>query len=423
MYTYKEAEEYILNIPRFAGKHSLEDTKKLLGQIIGPGFKSKVIHVAGTNGKGSVCAYLQSLLLEAGFSVGMFTSPHLQTMRERIRINGAMLTEDEFTEAFVRIKEISKEEEHPSFFEFLFLMAMHFYEKVKPDYIILETGLGGRLDATNAVDQKEVSVITHMGLDHMEYLGDTLEKITAEKAGILKKGAPLVYSRTNAVVSAVLSESAAKLQISTFEVSKKDYAFLKIHHKGIDFSYRSLYYDSIRLHLNTIAAYQMENAVLALRTLEVLLGKEVMEKEVMRRGIEKAFWAGRMEEILPEVYVDGAHNEDGIRAFLETVKMDGCRGNRYLFFAVAQDKQYERMIAQIAESVLFLKIFPVQMKNTRALSEESLKDMILKYTGRYDGGYASAREALQALYGMAGEQDRVYITGSLYLVGEIKELL
>lgn len=423
MYTYKEAEEYILNIPRFAGKHTLEDTKKLLEQINGSGLKSKVIHVAGTNGKGSVCAYLQSLLLEAGFSVGMFTSPHLQTMRERIRINGTMLTEEEFTEAFVYIRELVKEEEHPSFFEFIFLMAMYCYGKAEPDYIILETGLGGRLDATNAVDEKEIAVITHMGLDHTEYLGDTLEKITAEKAGILRKGAPLVYSRTNTAVSAILSESAEKLQISAFEVSKKDYTFLKIHHKGIDFSYRSLYYDSIRLHLNTIAAYQMENAALALRTLEVLLGKEVMQKEVMQRGIEKAFWAGRMEEILPEVYVDGAHNEDGIRAFLETVKEDGCPGNRYLFFGVAQDKQYERMIEQIASSGLFIKVFPVQMKNARALSWESLKEIILNYTGRYDGGYSSVREALQALSDIRREQDRVYITGSLYLVGEIKELL
>lgn len=423
MYTYKEAEEYILNIPRFAGKHTLENTKGLLRQITGGSVRSKVIHVAGTNGKGSVCAYLQSLLMEAGFSVGMFTSPHLQTMRERIRINGVMLTEEEFAEAFAYIREIIQEKEHPSFFEFLFLMAMYCYKKAAPDYIILETGLGGRLDATNAVDEKEIAVITHMGWDHMEYLGDTLEKITAEKAGILKKGAPVVYFGTNAEVSAILSESAEKLQISTFEVSKKDYTFLKIHNKGIDFSYRSLYYDSVRLHLNTIAAYQMENAALALRALEVLLGKSVMEEKVMRQGVAKALWPGRMEEILPGVYVDGAHNEDGIRAFLETVRKDDCRGNRYLFFGVAQDKRYERMIEQIAESALFTNIFPVQMENARALSWESLKEVLLKYTGRYDGGYSSAREALQAVRGMIGEQERVYITGSLYLVGEIKELL
>ncbi|MCH5270074.1 MAG: bifunctional folylpolyglutamate synthase/dihydrofolate synthase [Lachnospiraceae bacterium] len=423
MYTYKEAEEYILNIPRFAGKHTLEDTKGLLARITEGGMKSKVIHVAGTNGKGSVCAYLQSLLMEAGFCVGMFTSPHLQTMRERIRIGGAMITEEAFTESFAYIKEIAKEAEHPSFFEFLFLMAMHYFQKAAPDYIILETGLGGRLDATNAVDQKEIAVITHMGLDHTEYLGDTLEKITAEKAGILKKDTPAVYFRTNATVSGILSESAAKLQISTFEVSKKDYTFLKIHNKGIDFSYRSLYYDSIRLHLNTIAAYQMENAALALRTLEVLLGKDMMDEAVMRQGIANAHWAGRMEEILPEVYVDGAHNEDGVRAFLETVKEDGCPGDRYLFFGVAQDKHYERMIEQIAKSGLFRKIFPVQMKNARALSWKSLKEVLLKYTGRYDGGYSSVKEALQALHGMRREQDRVYITGSLYLVGEIKELL
>lgn len=423
MYTYKEAEEYILNIPRFAGKHTLEDTKKLLVRITEGSVKSKVIHVAGTNGKGSVCAYLQSLLMTAGFSVGMFTSPHLQTMRERIRINGRMLSEEAFTEAFEYIRELTKEEEHPSFFEFLFLMAMYCYGKTAPDYIILETGLGGRLDATNAVEKKEIAIITHMGMDHMEYLGETLEKITAEKAGIIKKGAPAVYYHTNAAVSAILSEFADKQQVSTFEVSKKDYTFLKIHNKGIDFSYRSLYYDSIRLHLNTIAAYQMENAALALRALEVLLGKDIMAESVMRQGIANAHWAGRMEEILPEVYVDGAHNEDGMRAFLETVKEDGCPQNRYLFFGVAQDKHYERMVEQLAESGLFTKIFPVEMKNARGLSWKSLKEILIKYTGRYDGGYSSVREALQAIYDMRREQDRVYITGSLYLVGEIKELL
>ncbi|MCH5275480.1 MAG: bifunctional folylpolyglutamate synthase/dihydrofolate synthase [Lachnospiraceae bacterium] len=423
MCTYKEAEAYILDIPRFAGKHTLKDTQELLAKITGSGVKSRIIHVAGTNGKGSVCAYLQSLLMEAGFSVGMFTSPHLQTMRERIRINGQMLSEEAFTEAFLCVKAISREGAHPSFFEFLFLMAMYIYGKAAPDFIILETGLGGRLDATNAVEKKEIAVITHMGLDHTEYLGDTLEKITEEKAGILKKDAPVVYFRTNAEVSTILSDYAAKLQISTFEVSKKDYTFSKIHHKGIDFSYRSLYYDSVRLHLNTIAAYQMENAALALRTLEVLLGKEVMEPGVMQQGMIKAFWAGRMEEILPGVYVDGAHNDDGMRAFLETVEKDDCRGNRYLFFGVAQDKHYEHMIEQIAKSNLFEKIFPVKMENPRALSQMRLKEVFLKYTDRCAGGYSSVREALQALYDMRGEQDRVYITGSLYLVGEIKELL
>lgn len=423
MYTYKEAESYILNIPRFAGKHTLEDTGKLLRRITGGSMKSRIIHVAGTNGKGSVCAYLQALLREAGFSVGLFTSPHLVTMRERIRVNGEMVTEKAFTEAFSYVKELIQEEEHPSFFEFLFLMAMYCFKQAQPDYLILETGLGGRLDATNAVEKKEIAVITHMGLDHTEYLGDTLEKITAEKAGILKENTPAVWIKTDDTVGAVLSQTAEKLQISAFEVSKKDYTFLKIHHKGIDFSYRSLYYDNVRLYLHTIAFYQMENASLALRTLEVLLGKEILTPAVMRAGIEQTFWEGRMEEILPDVYVDGAHNEDGIRAFLETVKGDGCKGNRYLFFGVAQDKRWESMVERIAASGLFAGIFPVQMKNARALSVMKLQELVEKYTGRRDGSYASAQEALAAAAALKKAQDRVYMTGSLYLVGEIKELL
>lgn len=430
MSAYTEAEHYILNIPKFGEKHTLEDTKKLLRRVY-TGRGSRIIHVAGTNGKGSVCAYLRAVLMAAGYSVGMFTSPHLVSMRERICIGGEMISEEEFISAYERVREIVREEAagdaqeearlHPSFFEFVYLMAMFWFDGKKPDFIILETGLGGRLDATNSVPRKEAAVITHMGLDHTAYLGDTLPEIASEKAGIMQAGAPAIYWETDAQVASVLAKCAENLQIPSFSVSKNDYIFLKFNHKSIDFSYQSLYYDSIRLRLNTSAFYQMENAALALRTLEVVLGDGKLSEEVMRQGIADAFWAGRMEEILPEVYVDGAHNSDGIRALLETVSQDGCTRRR-LLFGVMQDKDYRYMTEEIAASGLFTDISVVSPKNMRAVEAGILED-VFSDTGCSVTCYESAGEALKALLSQKKEKEPVYIAGSLYLVGEIKELL
>ncbi|MGN1148325.1 MAG: bifunctional folylpolyglutamate synthase/dihydrofolate synthase [Lachnospiraceae bacterium] len=426
---YEEAVAYIDRIPRFTSKNTMEDTRAFLQKLGSPDQHMKIIHVAGTNGKGSVCAYLCSVLKEAGYKTCLFTSPHLTDIRERFVMEGRMVTKKAFLEAFLSVYERLPWEElragggyHPSFFEYLFFMAMLLFEKAGTDYCILETGLGGRLDATNAVSKKEISIITHMGLDHTEYLGDTLPEIAAEKAGIMQAGAPVVYWETDIEVSTVLADCARKLQIPAFPVSKSDYAFLKFNNKSIDFSYRSLYYDNVRLCLNTIARYQMENASLALRALEVLFGANGLSPEVMKSGMEAAFWAGRMEEIKPEIYVDGAHNGDGIRAFLETVSEDGCQGDRHLLFGVVRDKDYDTMISEIVASGLFADISVVQLASMRTVEADVLAKMFT-HTGQKITCYPSAKEAFAALLSVKKSGERIYIAGSLYLVGEIKELL
>lgn len=430
MSAYTEAENYILNIPKFGEKHSLQDTERLLRRVFTKR-GSRILHVAGTNGKGSVCAYLRAVLTAAGYSVGLFTSPHLVSMRERICMGSEMIAKEAFVRAYERVREVIKEEAggdedeekrlHPSFFEFLYLMAMFWFAEKEPDFIILETGLGGRLDATNSVFRKEAAVITRIGLDHTAYLGDTLSEIASEKAGIMKAGAPAVCWGSDAQVEGVFSEYATNQQIPIFFVSKNDYTFLKFNHKSIDFSYQSLYYDSIRLRLNTCAFYQMENAAIALRALEVVMGEGNLPVEAMQRGIAEAFWAGRMEEILPRVYVDGAHNSDGIRAFLETVERDGFT-DRHLLFGVMQDKDYGLMAKQIAASGLFADIAVVRPQNTRAVETDILKDIFVG-TGCSITSYETAGEAFHKLLSEKRENEPLYIAGSLYLVGEIKELL
>lgn len=421
--SYEQAVEYLLDVPKFTGKNSLEDTRAFLQRLSNPEKNQKIIHIAGTNGKGSVCAYLCSLLMEAGFRVGTFISPHLVEMNERIAINRIPIRHEAFLEAFLQVKKELNGGYHPSFFEYLFFMAMLYFEKENPDYVILETGLGGRLDATNSVEKPLVSVITSISMDHMQYLGDTVEQIAGEKAGIIKPGVPVVYAADRETVNQVIEDRAKRLQSPACPVSKKDYTFLNFKNKTIDFSYHSRYYDYVRLCLDTSAFYQMENASLALRTAEMLFPDKRMTVERMQRAIRRTHWEARMEELAANVYVDGAHNEDGIRAFLESVRQDGCRGHRNLIFGAVSDKAYTKIIRQITESSLFLSIAVVDMDNARALSSDELKRTFEAYGAAETVVYADAGTAYEALLKEKKEQDFIYIAGSLYLAGELKGYL
>ena len=426
MTTYQEAVNYILDIPKFAGKHTLEETGKLLAEVTKGGMASKVIHIAGTNGKGSVCAYLRAILEQSGRTVGMFTSPHLVSMRERIMIGNEMISREDFVRIFEKVRGVCQRPEfidsHPSFFEFVFLMAMVYFGEKQPDYIILETGLGGRLDATNSVSAKELAVITHISLDHGEYLGDTVGKIAGEKAGIMQAGVPVVYWDTCEESSAVFREQAANLGISAYSVSKNDYSFSNFKRKAIDFSVHTRYYNYISLTLRTIATYQMENATLAVRAIEELDKGETITAEQIRDGIRKCFWAGRMEEVFPEVYVDGAHNEDGVRAFLEAVASDGHEGNRSLLFSVVKDKDYERMVEEFATSGLFDRIVLAHMQTGRGVDTKVLEELFANYPDCAFEGYENVAFAFEKMIREQGDGERIYVAGSLYLVGEIKEL-
>lgn len=421
--TFEEAVDYISDIPRFTSKHTMEDTKAFLHRLGDPDRELKIIHVAGTNGKGSVCAYMRSVLEAAGYRVALFTSPHLVDIRERFVAEGEMISEEDFLRVFLHIYGMLGEAYHPSYFEYLFFMAMVFFAEKGPDFCILETGLGGRLDATNSVSRKELAVITRIGLDHMEYLGDTVEEIAGEKAGILQAGAPVAYWDSGPSISRVFEEKAAELGIKTYPVSKKDYSFSGFQNKSIDFSLHTEYYSYISLTLHTIASYQMENAALAVRALEVLDRGRTISEEALVRGIRNCFWAGRMEEVLPDIYVDGAHNEDGIRAFLETVAEDGHKGPRALLFSAVKDKDCRRMAEELAGAGLFDRIAVAGLKTGRAASTNALREMLEKYSQCKCAVYENTEEALRGLIHSRRQGERIYIAGSLYLVGEIKELL
>ncbi|MBP5281801.1 MAG: bifunctional folylpolyglutamate synthase/dihydrofolate synthase [Lachnospiraceae bacterium] len=437
--TYEDAVEYLLNIPRFTKKKSMEDTKAFLKRLGSPDKGFKIIHVAGTNGKGSVCAYLRYMLEEAGYGVCSFTSPHLVDVRERFLIRGEMVSKEAFFQAFLAIydaipwelltADVFNEEGklpegfyHPTFFEYLFFMAMLLFRDAKPDYVILETGLGGRLDATNSVSHKEAAVITRISLDHMEYLGDTTEKIAGEKAGIIAEDAPVIYLDDEEKISAVFENQAKNMGAKPCPVSKNDFALLKFQNKIIDFSLHTRYYKCIGVTLHTAALYQMENAALAVRTIEELDQGHNIKAEQIQNGLAKAFWPGRMEEVLPNVFVDGAHNEDGVRAFLESVRADGWQGRRSLVFSAVKDKQYEKMLGEILSSGLFAELYLVPIHTGRATKVEVLENLARELTvGDVSiAAFDDVKHALEELLQRQEKDQRIYVAGSLYLVGEVK---
>ena len=279
--TYEEAVAYIDETPKFTKKNSLEHTKECLRRLGSPQNKFKVIHVAGTNGKGSTCAFLTSILREAGYSCGLFTSPHLVEINERFQINEVNIDNDTFLKAFHKVKALADElvaegSYHPTYFEMLFLMGMLIFAEAGVDYVTLETGLGGRLDATTAVENPVACVITSISLDHMQYLGDTVAKIAGEKAGIIVPGVP---------------------------VKREDTEIMRNTSAGIDFSFRNDYYGDTVFSIPFIAKYQVMNSALALKTMEVLRKEIPVSMDKLQEGIRRTRWQGRMETVLPGVIV------------------------------------------------------------------------------------------------------------------------
>lgn len=423
--TYGAAVDYINATPKFTTKNSMEDTARFWARLGYPAKNSKILHIAGTNGKGSVCAYLCSVLGKAGISHGMFTSPHLVTMRERFVINGEMVSEADFLSAFRAVMGEVKRlatAYHPTFFELLFFMAMVLFDEYGVEYVVLETGLGGRLDATNVVEEKKLCILTSIGYDHMEYLGETLPLIAREKAGIMRPGVPVVYPERQEDVARVIEEYAEKIRAKIFSVGKAAIKEIKIRHKTIDFSLHLHYYDYIGFTVSTSALYQVENASLAASALALLEDRRI-SVSALQDGIRDMVWEGRMEEILPSVFLDGAHNADGIRAFLDTVKLRPCTGRRVLLYSTVRDKQYTKAAELLAQAGLFEEICLVPLQGERALPLAQLTDSFGQYTGFDIKAYETLDTAFAELLAQKNDGDEVYIVGSLYLAGEVKALL
>ena len=367
---YEEAVAYIEETPKFTTKNKLEHTKECLRRLGSPEERFKVIHVAGTNGKGSTCAFLTSILREAGYSCGLFTSPHLVVINERFQINEKNIDDDTFLHAFEKVKKLADElvaegSYHPTYFEFLFLMGMVIFADAGVDYVVLETGLGGKLDATTAVEHPLACVITSISFDHMQYLGNTITAIAGEKAGIIVPGVPVIYDGNDAEAAKVISERAQELGSPYYEVKREDAVILRNTMSGIDFSFKNEYYGNTTFSIPFIAKYQVMNSMLALKTIEVMKNHISVSEDAVCRGVRETRWQGRMETVLPGVIVDGAHNEDGVEKFVETAAHFQKEYPLTLLFSAVDDKDYTDMIRTILDKISFCHVIVTQVGGYR----------------------------------------------------------
>lgn len=424
---YTEAVDYIETIPKFTVKHPPEHTRELLSRLGNPQEGIKIIHVAGTNGKGSVCAYLNAMLLAGGKKTGLFTSPHLVRINERFQINGEDVSDEQFLDAFLKVEKAAKEYEaegegHPSYFETLFLMGMLIFKEAGVEYLVMETGLGGRLDATNVVEKPLACIITSISRDHTEYLSDTLEAIAGEKAGIIKAGVPVIYDASQPGPASVIAAKAKEMGSPAWPMEPSFYEMKTQSREGITFTFAYLGGEKAELAIPYVAKYQMMNASLAFYTMHILQDVHDIPKNVLAEGLSKIKWPCRMEMAAPGVIIDGAHNEDGIAQFVSTAGYFAKENEITILFTAVADKHYHEMIGEICEGIHPSHVVATQIDGSRVVPAEVLAEDFRK-AGCTD---VCAEPEIGAAYEKAlGKKGSgmLFCVGSLYLAGELKAYL
>lgn len=422
---YTEAVSYIEETPKFTTKNSLDHTRECLRRLGNPQESFEVIHVAGTNGKGSVCAYLASVFREGGYRCGLFTSPHLVKINERFQVDEIPVDDRLFLQAFEKVKALADElvaegSYHPTYFEMLFLMGMWMFREAGVSYVILETGLGGRLDATNSIENPLACVITSISMDHIQYLGDTLEAIAGEKAGIIKEKIPVIYDANCPETARIIEETARRKKAPAWPVRREDCEIHSITSSGISFSYGKSG-ESGDYAIPFIARYQVMNSTLALQALEVLREKVTFTREQIRAGLLNTRWQGRMETIQPGVIVDGAHNEDGVANFIETAVYFREKYRIVLLFSAVNDKDYPHMIRRICTELQPAQVVTAKIKEERAVDAQSLAEEFRKNGCTHVQAADTVEEAWHQALELRGD-GLLFCIGSLYLIGEIKAL-
>lgn len=442
--TYQECVDYILSVPLFASKLGIDNLNQILELMGHPEKSSSVIHVAGTNGKGSTCSFLASILAQSGKCVGLFTSPHLVRINERIRINNTSISDEELTETFQQVMkyiQLAKEKgiAHPSFFELLFLMAAFYFKKQEVDYVIYETGMGGRLDATNVVNPV-LCIITSIGMDHMQFLGSTIEEIAEEKAGIIKQGIPVVFFDRKGPETEIITNKCKKLETKLYPITDSQYKILKITKKTIDFSFNSGYYEYGNLKIKKTALYQIDNATLAIKAFEILIHScddmhtvdrqlqqennnyELIDEhlENIKAGLMHMVWPCRMECVAEHIYIDGAHNEEAIEAFCKTLEVLFPDEQKILLFAVSKDKDYTHMIERLCR-IPFQEIIIVRYDDDRAAKTADVEATFRRFSGSKITAFDDIREGFS--YGKSYvDEQYLFCVGSLYLAGDLLSL-
>ena len=417
----EERVNYICNIPRFTRKAKLDNTRLLLEELGNPEKDYRCIHVAGTNGKGSVSKMMAGVLEKSGYKTGLFISPHLIRINERISVNGVEITDEEFLDidrrvmnAVEKLLRENKEFEHPAFFEYVFAMGALYFSEQRCDYTVFETGLGGRLDATNVISP-EICIITSIGMDHMQYLGDTIREIAGEKAGIIKPGIPVIYNTGDKEADEVIEAVSEKLDSVCYTVGcLEEKGFLD----GVD--------ESV---FEAVSGYEKENARTALLASKVLLGERFDPKQ-FSSVIREFSFPGRLEYVKRNILLDGAHNEDAVKALIKSVN-EICMREGYkhvsLFFAVSSDKDYNSIIRLLADGLDIEDVYVSELNSSRREDAGTVMKLFQKYLPAEKSFDVVASRDMKKLWKTAVGELRsdtlLLVVGSLYMVGEIKGFL
>jgi dihydrofolate synthase/folylpolyglutamate synthase len=402
---------------RFGIKLGLGTIRNILKGLGNPQENFKCIHVAGTNGKGSVASALASILQTAGYRVGLYTSPHLIRFNERIRINRRQISNRDVVNAYQAVRGAHYGQREPTFFEFATAMALYEFGRQDVDWAVVETGMGGRLDATNMI-KASVAVITNVSLEHRDYLGNTLAQIAYEKAGIIKKRTPVVTGVKQASAVAVVEEVAHKKSAPLYRRAKD---FTVKRHAAGNFSYYGINCRWQNLHTNLLGDHQVENSALVLAAIEVLNQRkmQVTEQDI-RKGLADVHWPGRLEIVCtkPFILVDGAHNLIAARHLARHLSQNYSNRQITLVIGILDDKPYGSILRSLLP--LCRRVILTRAQIDRALSPETLYREAQKILADITLIPDVARAVAHAVK-TARSNEIICIAGSLYVVGEAKE--
>ncbi len=407
---YNEALNFISSLKTVSLKPSLERIKALLFALGNPQEETKAIHIAGTNGKGSVASMVSSVLQKAGYKVGLFTSPYVLCFRERIRISGEMISEETLAELCGFVKKayegIKFEVPELSQFEFITAVAFLYFKSQKCDYVVLETGLGGRFDATNVIEKPVCSLITSISLDHTKVLGENISQIAFEKAGIIKKNVPVFSVDSGAEAIQIITNEAQKQNSQLFVSSLN-----KIESVVSDMEKTSFVLDGFEFKTNLLGKFQIENALLAVCMLKETFPK--MDNETINAGLSQVSHIGRMEIVSenPKIILDGAHNPDAAKKLSQFLIENKWAGT--IIFSAMSDKKYDEVLKYLSKATD--KIILVALDNLpRAASCEEMLEIASK-----NFKVLEIAESIDEALMLGGES--ILACGSLYLVSEIRE--
>ena len=418
---YTEALEYIHGISWTFCKPGLDRIKELCEKLGNPEKKLKFIHVAGTNGKGSFCSMIQSILTEAGYKTGLYTSPYIKVFNERMQIDGSAISDSTLADITARVKPVADSmSDKPTEFELITAIAFLYFCEAGCDIVVLEAGMGGRLDSTNIIDTSVLSVITGIALDHVDYLGDTVEKIAAEKAGIIKHGVPVLFGGDSKEAKKVIMQKAKEMNSEFFHV---DYSLLSVKHSdlsGTVFDYAKRQNVEIKL----LGLYQPRNASVVLNAVDILKREGLsIDENAILRGLKKASWPARFEIINrePLIIFDGAHNAQGISSAVISIKHYFKNEKVYALTGVLKDKDYRVIASELAK--VTDSAFTLTPMSPRALSAKDYAEVLCN-----EGIKAVPSEDIESAFKLAHDKAKkdgkpLVVLGSLYTYVDIIKLV